>query len=117
MRTFHEYWAYVVIAANLVVGVWGIVLWRRKRPATRTFWIGIGIAWASIYVQGFVGLLMFERAVSRPPFKHHFYGFLFAIMTIIAFAMRGEDARRRLFIFSAITLFIGIVAVRATLSL
>lgn len=115
MRSFHEYWAYVVIAANLIVGVWGIVLWKGKRGATRSFWTGLGIAWGSIYVQGFVGLLMFER--NDPPFRHHFYGFLFAIMTIIAFAMRGEDARRRLFIFAAITLFIGIVAVRATLSL
>lgn len=115
MRTLHANFSWFVVAANLVAGVWGIVLWRTKRSPSRAFWATIGVAWAAIYVQGVMGLTLFER--HRPPFRHHFYGFLFVVITIIAFAMRGEGPSRRLFIFSALTLFIGIVAVRATLSL
>lgn len=114
MSALHANFAWVVVAANLVVGVWGIVLWRTKRAASRTFWIPLGVAWAAIYAQGVLGLTMFQRC--QPPFRHHFYGFLFVIITIIAFAMRGEAPSRRLFIFSALTLFIGIVAVRAVIS-
>ena len=114
MRTFHANFAYLVVAANLVTGIWGIALYRRRRAATRTFWIVLGAAWASIYVQGIIGLTMFERC--RPDFRHHFYGFLFAVITLAVFPLRGEDPRRTLLVFSVATLFIGIVAVRAVLS-
>jgi hypothetical protein len=115
MRALHSNFAYVVVATNLIVGGWGLVLWRRNRAATRTFWTALGIAWATIYVQGLLGLTLFERY--KPPFKHHFYGFLFAIITIAVFPVRSENPRTRLLVFSVATLFIGIVAVRATLSL
>lgn len=115
MRGFHSVWAYVVIAANLGVGVAGLVMYRRAVVASRVFWLALAFAWATIYVQGIAGLAMFER--SKPPFKHHFYGFLFAIITLAVFPLRGESPRRTLLVFSIATLFIGIVAVRATLSL
>jgi hypothetical protein len=114
MRAFHSNFAYVVAAANIVVGIWGVVLYRRKRPATRSYWIALGVAWASIFVQGLLGLAMFERY--NPPFKHHFYGFLFAIITLAVFPLRGEQPRRTLLVFSVATLFIGIVAIRAIFS-
>ena len=114
MRTLHNYWAYVVVAANLVVGAWGLWRWRRQRGGSRPFWIALGAAWASIYLQGLFGLTMFERY--RPEFRHHFYGFLFAIVTIIVLPLRSENDRTRLVVFSSATLFIGIVAIRAILS-
>ncbi len=114
MRTFHANFAYVLAAANLIVGIWGVVLYRRKRPAMRPYWIALGAAWASIFVQGALGLAMFERY--QPPFKHHFYGFLFAIITLAVFPLRGEGQRRTLLVFGVATLFIGIVAIRAIFS-
>jgi hypothetical protein len=114
MRAFHADFAYVVAAANLAVGIWGVGLYRRKRSATRNYWIALGVAWASIFIQGLLGLAMFERY--QPPFKHHFYGFLFAIITLAVFPLRGEQPRRTLLVFSVATLFIGIVAIRAIFS-
>ena len=114
MRTLHSNFAYVVAAANLAVGGWGVVLYRRKQGATRPFWIALGVAWASIFVQGLLGLAMFERY--QPPFRHHFYGFLFAIITLAVFPLRGENPRRTLLVFSVATLFIGIVSIRAIFS-
>lgn len=114
MRILHGYFGYVVCALNLLVGAAGIVLYRRRRAATRSFWIALGVAWSSIYVQGLMGLAMFERY--RPDFRHHFYGFLFAVITLAVFPLRGDDPRRTLLVFSVATLFIGIVAVRAILS-
>jgi hypothetical protein len=110
----HSSFGYVVVALNLIVGILGVVLYRRRRPASRNFWIALGVAWTSIYVQGLMGLALFERC--KPDFRHHFYGFLFAIITLAVFPLRGEDPRRTLLVFSVATLFIGIVAVRAVLS-
>jgi hypothetical protein len=115
MRTVHNYFGYVVAAANLAVGAWGIVRWRRQRAGSRAFWTALGIAWATIYVQGLMGLAMFERY--KPPFRHHFYGFLFAIITLAVLPLRSEDDRTRLVVFSFASLFIGIVAIRAIFSL
>jgi hypothetical protein len=114
MRTIHQNFAYVVVVANLAVGVGGLVLYRRRRAASRPFWIALAVAWASIYVQGVLGLTLFEAC--RPEFRHHFYGFLFVIITLAVFPLRSDDGRRNLLVFSVATLFIGIVAVRATLS-
>jgi hypothetical protein len=115
MRTLHANFAYVVVLLNLGVGIWGVVLYRRKKDAARPYWYALGAAWASVYVQGLLGLTLFERY--KPPFKHHFYGFLFVIITLAVFPLKGENSRRTLLVFSVATLFIGIVAVRATLSL
>ena len=114
MRSVHQNFAYLVLLANAGVGIWGLVLYRRKIEPKRPFWIVLGIAWASIYVQGAMGLAMFERY--KPEFRHHFYGFLFAIITLAVFPLRGEHPRRTLLVFSIATLFIGIVTVRAILS-
>jgi hypothetical protein len=114
MRNAHQYFGYVVCALNLIVGIVGLVAYRRKREVGRGFWIALGAAWSSIYVQGVMGLLMFERY--KPEFRHHFYGFLFAVITLSVFPLRGESPRRTLLVFSFATLFIGIVAVRAILS-
>jgi hypothetical protein len=114
MRAFHANFAFFVCAANLVVGIVGVVLYRRKIEPRRGYWIALGVAWASIYVQGALGLAIFEKY--KPEFRHHFYGFLFAIITLAVFPLRGENPRRTLLVFSVATLFIGIVAVRAILS-
>ena len=115
MLTFHHYFAFVVAASNLFAGAWGLWRHRRKLPSVRAFWIALGVAWATIIVQGVMGLSLFNRY--KPPFKHTFYGFLFAIVMLAVWPLRGEDDRRRQLVFASATLFIGIVAIRATFSL
>lgn len=114
MRAAHSTFAYLVLVSNLGAGLWGVVMWRRRHEPGRAFWITLAIAWISIYVQGAMGLAMFESR--QPPFKHHFYGFLFAVITLSVFPVRGESSRRTLAVFSVATLFIGIVTVRAIMS-
>ena len=114
MRTVHEYFAFVVAALNLGTGIWGVVAYRRKKPVTRTYWRVLGVAWATIYIQGALGLAMFNKY--KPSLKHVFYGFLFAIVTLAVFPIRGESKKRTHLVFSVATLFIGIVAIRAIVS-
>jgi hypothetical protein len=115
MRAIHANFSYIVFAANAAVGIWGLMLYRRRRAPRKPFWISLGVAWASIWVQGLLGLAIYNRPV-KAEFKHQFYGYLFAIITLAVFPLRGEDPRRTLLVFSIATLFIGIVAVRAIIS-
>lgn len=114
VKLIHENWAYVVIASNLVVGGIGAYLWRKDRIAPRNWWIALGAAWATIYVQGLLGLILYSKETSKPSLKHTFYGFLFVVITIAIYPLRSEEKQRsRLAAFAFATLFIGIVAIRA----
>lgn len=115
MRALHNNFAWVVVAANLAVGIWGLVSHRLRRAPDRPFWIALAVAWATIFVQGAMGLTMFEKY--RPPFRHTFYGFLFIVVMLVVWPLRGENQRTAQLVFSVATLFIGIVAVRAVFSL
>ncbi len=115
MRAIHANWSYLVCAGNLIVGIWGLARYRRNQPATRPFWVSLGVAWSSIWIQGLLGLAIYNRPV-KAEFRHQFYGYLFAIITLAVFPLRGEDPRRTQLVFSIATLFIGIVAVRAIIS-
>lgn len=114
MATLHAYTGYLVVAANLAAGVWGLALWKRRSEPDRAFWIALGTAWALIAVQGFFGLAMYQER--QPAFRHHFYGFLFAVILIAVLPLRSEQPRTRLVVFSSATLFVGIVAIRAVAS-
>jgi hypothetical protein len=111
----HHYFAFFVAASNLAVGLWGIWRHRRKLLPTRAFWVGVGVAWVSVLVQGVLGLSLFHKY--HPPFKHTFYGFLFVIVMLFVWPLRGETDRTRQLVFAIGTLFIGIVAIRAIFSL
>jgi hypothetical protein len=114
VKTNHANWANVVIAANLFVGIWGVYLWRKKATAPKSFWYALSGAWATIYVQGILGLIIYQGETKKPSLKHTFYGFLFVVITIAVFPLRsGEKPRSRLAAFAFATLFIGIVAIRA----
>jgi hypothetical protein len=110
----HHYFGFFVAASNLIVGGWGIVRHRRKLPSIRAFWIGVGVAWISVFLQGLMGLSLFHKY--KPPFKHTFYGFLFVVVMLFVWPLRGESDRTRQLVFAIGTLFIGIVAVRAIFS-
>ncbi len=112
MRAIHANWSYVVIVLNLVAGIWGVYLWRTKKDVPRAWWYTLGAAWASIYVQGILGLTLYNKY--KPSLKHTFYGFLFVVITLAVFPLRSEEKpRTRLAAFAFATLFIGIVAIRA----
>lgn len=114
MKTIHANWAYVVIASNLIVGGWGVYLWRKQKPVPKQWWYALAGAWATIYVQGILGLILYNRTNPKPSLKHTFYGFLFVVVTIAIFPLRSEEKpRTRLAAFAFATLFIGIVAIRA----
>ena len=114
MRAVHHYFAFFVAASNLLVGGYAIWRHRRKLPPTRALWTGVVVAWVSVLVQGVMGLALFQRY--KPPFKHTFYGFLFVVVMLLVWPLRGENDRTRQLVFGAATLFIGIVAVRAIFS-
>lgn len=113
MRSFHESWSYVVVVLNLVVGLWGLLWVRRRPPAPRAFWIGVGGGQAALFIQFVVGLIL-TRDYGRPAL-HLFYGFVITFAAALAWAFRGEE-KRNIIVFSSVALFVGAVAIRAMIT-
>ena len=115
MRTFHANWAYVVIGGNLLVGLWGLFLVWRSRGAPKAFWPAIFAGQGALALQVGIGLAM-TRTYGNPSGLHLFYGFVVAIAAVLAYAFRGEGARRTMTVFSAVAVFVGAVSVRAIIT-
>jgi hypothetical protein len=114
MRTFHSSWAYAVVVLNLVAGLWGLLFLRNRERTPKAFWWLIAAGQAALLVQVAFGLVLYQR--ERPPAIHVFYGFVLVVAAILAFAFRGEGARRTLLVFASVALFIGAVGIRTMLT-
>lgn len=110
LRAFHANWAYVVMVANLAVGLAGLWLYRTRRTASRPFWVGIGFGHLTVVTQVAVGLILFQNV--RPPGRHTFYGFVLLIASVLSIQFIGREPRRRILIFSLFAIFLGAVAIR-----
>lgn len=110
MRTLHANWAYLVIALNLVAGLWGLLFLRKAESIPRTFWYLVAAGQAVLAVQVGLGLALTQTAPRND--QHMFYGFVLLFAAVIAFALRGEGTKRALMVFSSAALFIGVVGIR-----
>jgi uncharacterized membrane protein SirB2 len=112
---FHRSWAFVVIVVNLVSGIWGLVLYRKRASPGRAWWATLLTGHTVLLVQVIVGVILFSH--HRPPNKlHPFYGFVLITAAVLSYAFRSEGARRALLVLSGVALFIGVVGVRAALT-
>lgn len=110
MRALHGNWAFVVIALNLVAGLWGLLFLRNAEKIPRSFWYIIGAGQAALAVQVGLGLALAQTAPRND--QHMFYGFVLLFVAVLAFALRGEGSRRALIAFASAALFIGVVGIR-----
>jgi len=121
--TVHSYNVYLVLAAALITGVWGLVLYFRKRE-TPILWrralITTGIL---ALLQGLLGVSMI--ALGRHAgtgtglyYLHYVYGGIVALGLPVAltYATGGKNVRRDLLIFSIALLVIVAAGVRAFLT-
>lgn len=114
MRDFHFVWGFIAIGVNLLVGAWGVWLWRRHRlPVPKPFWPLVYTGHAAIAVQVAIGLVLNERTPA--PGIHVFYGFVLLIAAVLSYAIRSEHARSNVLRFSAVALFIGVVGAARTI--
>jgi hypothetical protein len=112
VRAFHAYVAYVVIAVNLVVALWGLWMYRAKRKAPKVFWAGVITGHASLVTQVGAGLVLWQVGDIEPPGQHTFYGFVLLIASALSIQFIAREPRRKLLAFSLFALFLGSVGIR-----
>jgi len=102
-----------LIVTNLAVAVWGILGYRRNRPPGRWFMQALALAQTSVIAQATLGLLLVSDG-RRPADKLHFaYGLIPLLAVAYPYALRGEDGRKNLLLFSAASAIVAALGVRA----
>ncbi len=106
MRTLHQYWAWVAVAASAIVGVWGLILDRRRRDPPRPFWAGVAVASALMLAQVGLGVALTASRTLAPGDQHVFYGIVIAFVFAFAYIYRIQLARRPALAYGLLFLFV-----------
>ena len=85
----------LVIATNLVAGVWGGVAWLRSVP-TVGFWYALRVAQAVVVLQVAVGSILLLSAHEANSGLHYLYGLLPLGVSLLAEGARAGAAEREL---------------------
>lgn len=106
MRTLHQYAAWVAVATSAIMGVWGLILNRRRRPPTRAFWAGVAVASSVMLAQVGLGVAMIASRELTPGDQHVFYGIVIAFVFAFAYIYRAQLARRPALYYGLLFLFV-----------
>jgi hypothetical protein len=113
MPELHMFVGIALIVTNLAVAAWGFVSYRRDRPPGAIFTQVLALAQTAVIAQATLGLLLVSEG-HRPHDKLHFaYGLLPLLAIAYPYALRGEDGRKNLLLFSAGSAIVAALGVRA----
>jgi hypothetical protein len=113
MPEVHMVVGITLIAANAIVGIWGLIAYRRDAPPGRFYIHALAIAQTAVIAQASLGLILLSEG-HRPGDKLHFaYGLLPLLAIAYPYALRGEDGRRNLFYFAVGASVVAALGVRA----
>ena len=101
------------IAVNLVVGVWGLLTWRRDRPVTPFLSQLLALSHTLALLQGAFGLYLLAGGYRAPVQLHYVYGLLPTAAVLFGYSARTADGRRNLLQFSIIAFVIAALGTRA----
>lgn len=109
----HLWLGLIVIAINLIAGIWGLLVWRRKLPANKAYAQVLAASQTVIVGQAIIGLLLLSQNLRAAEQLHYVYGLLPAGMVVFAYSARRDDHLRNILIFSIAALLAAALAIRA----
>lgn len=115
LNNLHTNWAWVVIIANGLAGIWAITAHKLVALRTRALWWYTGVAEATMFVQVILGVIMVNRDKAVFPAFHAFYGFVAIIAIAIIYSYRAQLKGRVYLLYGFGGLFIMGLGIRAML--
>ena len=115
LYNLHNNWAWVVIIANGLAGIWALTAHKLVALRTRALWWYIGVAQATMFVQVILGVIMVNRDKAVFPAFHAFYGFVGIIAIAIIYSYRAQLKGRVYLLYGFGGLFIMGLGIRAML--
>ena len=115
LKNLHNNWAWVVIIANGLAGIWALTAHKLAALRTRALWWYTGVAEATMFVQVILGVIMVNRDKAVFPAFHAFYGFVGIIAIAIIYSYRAQLKGRVYLLYGFGGLFIMGLGIRAML--
>jgi hypothetical protein len=111
----HKGWAWFVIVANAVAGLWSLAAHRWPVLRSRALWWYTGVAQATMLVQVVLGVAMINRYKVQAPKFHMFYGFVGLIAITILYSYRSQLKHKIYLLYGFGGLFVMGLGIRAML--
>ena len=115
LNNLHTNWAWVVIIANGLAGIWALTAHKLVALRTRALWWYTGVAQATMFVQVILGVIMVNRDKAVFPAFHAFYGFVGIIAIAIIYSYRAQLKGRVYLLYGFGGFFIMGLGIRAML--
>jgi hypothetical protein len=111
----HEGWAWVVVIANGLAGLWALAAHRWEAVRARGLWWFTAAAEATMLVQVVFGVILINRYDLVAPEFHMFYGFVGLIAIAIIYSYRSQMRHRLYLLYGFGGLFVMGLGIRAML--
>lgn len=109
----HQWFAWVMIGANALAGVWALVANWVVGLRIKAFWWFVAVAEGSIFVQVALGVYLVSVEGIEAPGFHMFYGFVAIISVAILYGYRRQVWPHRFLLYGFGSLFIMGLGLRA----
>ena len=115
LNNLHTNWAWVVIIANGLAGIWALTAHKLVALRTRALWWYTGVAQFTVFIQVIFGVIMVNRDKAVFQAFHAFYGFVAIIAIAIIYSYRAQLKSRVYLLYGFGGLFIMGLGIRAML--
>jgi len=115
LSNLHANWAWIVVIANALAGIWALAAHKVVSLRTRALWWFTALAQFTMFVAVAMGVLMVNRDKREFPAFHAFYGFVAIIAIAIIYSYRAQLKSRVYLLYGFGGLFIMGLAIRAIL--
>ncbi len=113
MPVVHAIVGSCLIVVNALVAVWGTVAYRRNSPPGDLFRQALALAQTLVIGQATLGLVLISEGYRPADQLHYAYGLLPLLCVAYPYALRGEDGRRNLLLFTIGSGLVAALGVRA----
>ncbi|MGH2480847.1 MAG: hypothetical protein ACRDHW_14435 [Ktedonobacteraceae bacterium] len=123
-RNLHLINMVLVLITSLVAGVWGLILYFRKKTEaiTRPWKISLIVAAIFGLLQALLGIILVLLG-TRPPspngspyYLHYVYGAIVALAIPVAYTYIGKDVRKATLILSCAAIILALAATRGAMT-
>jgi hypothetical protein len=115
LSDLHTSWAWYMIIANGLAGVWSLGAHRVPSLRTRALWWFTAFAQLTIFVQVALGVALVNRYKIEFPQFHAFYGFVGIIAVAIIYSYRNQMKHKLYLLYGLGGLFLMGLGIRALL--
>ena len=113
ISNLHTVFAWVVVFANGLAGVWAVAAHYVESLRHRSLWVFIGLAQVLLFVEVALGVARLSQIEGEAPEFHTFYGFLTLIAVAILYGYRPQVRHLQHLLYGGGSLFIMGLSIRA----